>query len=406
MPFKRKESPYFQIRKYNLPGYGDTGALSTKTTNREVAIRMESMLVDIANNALIDSTWYALLNGICKHEIDLATVLRAKNQGRLDDYRMSLTDPLIADIAKQLRGSRPIDSAVSLGLKRVTEFMGSSRMSTLTTESVTAMIYQYMEVHGVKQNTARQKIKRASAALLEFYYGHAKRDAVIKAVKVKSQDDTREVRISPADIAKVLQACHDLGRVEIAVLVQVALITSADKGVLLHGKERGKVYRGVLKRDITIEQDAGTSLIDGTVILHDKKTSHRTRTVRLPHSICQQLLVMCSGKNPNDPVFKVKYQSFKDVWNKIRKKAGLWDEENGYAFTLKDLRAQTAIYAEQVGIEQSKIQKTLGHSNETMTRRYQRTKAAMSQDDIEKMNEAMFGGSTNRNPNTRKAQGQ
>ena len=397
MPFKRKESPYFQIRKYNLPGYGDTGALSTRTTNREVAIRMESMLVDIANNALIDSTWYALLNGICKHEIDLATVLRAKNQGRLDDYRMSLIDPLIVDIAKQLRGSRPIDSAVSLGLKRVIEFMGSSRMSTLTTESVTAMIYQYMEVHGVKQNTARQKIKRASAALLEFYYGHAKRDAVIKAVKVKSQDDTREVRISPADIAKVLQACHDLGRVEIAILVQVALITSADKGVLLHGKERGKVYRGLLRKDVVIDIDSETGLYEGTVYLDDKKTDHRTRTVRIPHSICNQIIVGFSDRKPNEPLFKVKYQSFKDVWNKIRKKAGLWDEENGYAFTLKDLRAQTAIYAEQVGVEQSKIQKTLGHSNETMTRRYQRTKAAMSQDDIEKMNEALFGQYTNRN---------
>ena len=60
----------------------------------------------------------------------------------------------------------------------------------------------------------------------------------------------------------------------------------------------------------------------------------------------------------------------------------------------------------QIGIEQSKIQKTLGHSNETMTRRYQRTKAAMSQDDIERMNEAMFGQYTNSNTNTRKAQGQ
>ena len=71
MPFKRKDSPYWQIRKYNLPGYGDTGAISTKSKDKNIALRMESLLVDIANKAIIDSSWYMLLDGICNMRLIL-----------------------------------------------------------------------------------------------------------------------------------------------------------------------------------------------------------------------------------------------------------------------------------------------------------------------------------------------
>ena len=60
-------------------------------------------------------------------------------------------------------------------------------------------------------------------------------------------------------------------------------------------------------------------MLEGTAFLDDKKTSSRTRTVRLPHSICQHLVIMCGSKGPNDPVFEIKYQSFKDVWEQGKK---------------------------------------------------------------------------------------
>ena len=400
MPFKRKNSPYWQIRKYNLPGYGDSGAISTKSKSKSVAARMEALLEDIANKAVVDATWHPLLDAICNHEITLLKVLKENNRGALERLRMSLVDPPISDAIKALRLNQSVSPNVNLGLKKIDEFAGKEMMSTLTTSRVIALIHQYMDAYGVLQNTAVQKIKMGVSALLTFHYGMTEKDAIMRGVKFKHQDDTREVHISSRDITKLLQACHDAGREEIAVLVQVALITSADRGVLLRGKEQGRTYRGLLKKDIDIVQDTETGMLEGTVILRDGKTANRTRTVRLPHSLCQSLMIMCADKGPNDPVFKIKYQSFRDPWAKVRKAAGLWDEENGYAFRFKDLRAQTAIYAERLGIEQSKIQRTLGHSNESMTRRYQRTKAAMSQNEIENLSVSLFGSYTNKSTNT------
>ena len=175
MPFKRKDSPYWQIRKYNLSGYGDTGAISTKSTDKNIALRMESLLVDIASKALIDSSWYMLLDGICKHEIDIARVLRAKNQRGLDKLRKSLIDPLISEAIQNLRSSQPVDFGANLGLKRIEEFAGSERVSDLTTKRITSLIYKYMEVYKVKQNTAVKKIKRGASVLLIFQYGQSRK---------------------------------------------------------------------------------------------------------------------------------------------------------------------------------------------------------------------------------------
>lgn len=55
----------------------------------------------------------------------------------------------------------------------------------------------------------------------------------------------------------------------------------------------------------------------------------------------------------------------------------------------KDLRAQTAIYGEEAGIPQAILQRTMGHSTEAMTRRYQQRTTALTAAQAEALENAM-----------------
>lgn len=394
MPFKRKNSPFWQIRKYNLPGYGDTGAISSRSKSKAVASRMEELLVDIANKSLIDPSWLVLIEGICQRNISLPEVMKAKNQGRLEILRISLNDPEIDTVIETYREVRRVDSSVHNGLTKLSEIAGKDRMSSLTSKRITSLLIDCESRYNIKRNSVYGKVYRAISSLLEFHYGKAEKLRIMVAVNYKREDDTREVHLSPDEINRLLDACTNIGRPDLGVLVQMALITSADRGVLLQGKARGKEYRGLLVRDVQIVHDSETGLYTGKCFLDDKKTKSRKRTVLLPHALCEQLLILCENKKGDDPVFPIKYQSLKGPWTKARQEADLlfvW---------FKDLRAQTAIYAEEAGIPQTVIMKTLGHSNEAMTRRYQRRKAVMNQSQVEGIFSEMLGSGTDRIANT------
>ena len=44
MPYKRRDSPYYYIRRKKLPGYGDTGRISSGVTAKKVAGDMDRAL--------------------------------------------------------------------------------------------------------------------------------------------------------------------------------------------------------------------------------------------------------------------------------------------------------------------------------------------------------------------------
>ncbi len=97
----------------------------------------------------------------------------------------------------------------------------------------------------------------------------------------------------------------------------------------------------------------------------------------------------CKGKDPDDTVFEMKYQQLDYQWKAVRRLAGL----RGVRF--KDMRSQTAIYAEEAGVPQTIIQKTLGHASEAMTRRYQQRAAVLSSAQAEAIEAAMFAQDEN-----------
>ena len=403
MPFKRKGSPNYQIRKWNLAGYGDTGAISSGTTDKSVAERMEHLLVDLANKALIDPTWRNLLDAICDHKVKLSDALTAKNTGRLETLKLSLTDPLISDAVDIFKAGNTFDKPTRIGLGELVEMAGDERLGVLTGKKITQLCVKAQKQYQQKRNTVHRQLLRAISLLLRFHIGNAERNRIFADVRFSAEDDTREVHLSPLEIANLLQACDDFGYHELSVVVRIALQTSADRGTLLSGKANGKMHRGLLKRDVQIFLDNNTGEYYGEIFLVDTKTDKRSRTLPITDYICRELLVLCKDKAPDDQVFNFSYSQLDFMWHKIRKKAGFWSEETGYTLRFKDLRAQPSIYGEEAGIPQTVLSKAYGHSSERMIRRYQQRSAVLSIDQAKELERRMFGifqMDTNKNTNT------
>ncbi len=182
---------------------------------------------------------------------------------------------------------------------------------------------------------------RAISLLLRHYLGEAERNRIFAEVAFPAEDDTREVHLSPGEIRRLLSACASLGYDELAVVVRLALQTSADRGVLLSGRHGGKEHRGLRVRDLRIWQDHESGTYTGEVHLRDSKTEGRSRSVPLTDGLCRELLALSKGKRPDDAVFSTSYLGLDLPWKRVRKAAALEHVR------FKDLRAQISIYGEE-----------------------------------------------------------
>ncbi|MEM8488470.1 MAG: site-specific integrase [Bacteroidota bacterium] len=371
MPYKREGSPYYQIRKRSLPGYGDTGVLSSRCTDKKLARDMERCLEGIAQKAMPDPSWYALLDAVCRDKsVSLPELLRAQSTGALQALKQGLSDPLLTSAVESFRELASPERSVGIGLDMLVRYAPpGAKLGELTAQNITRLCIE-AEKDGRKRNSVRRTMLRAVSMLLRFHIGNAERNRIFADVQFPAEDDTREVHLSAEEIVRLLGACRELGYTELATLIRVALQTSADRGVLLPGKNMGKKLRGLLVKDVTLTEDTGR--YSGEIFLYDTKATRRSRSVPLTDSLCQELALLCSGKGPDDNVFSIRYHQLDFMWKRTRKMVGLMHVR------FKDLRAQTAIYAEEAGIPQTVVQRTLGHSSEAMTRRYQQRKAALS----------------------------
>lgn len=386
MPYKRKESPYYQIRRRKLPGYGDSGTISSRTTSKKIAHDMERALEEIALRALNDSTYYVLLDAVCKaHTVSPAELLRAKNAGTLETLKRSLNDPLLIKVVEAYKEVGKIDRTVRMGLEMLLgNTPATTRFGELTGKYITDLCIQ-AERDGRKRNSVHRMMHRAISKLVRFQLGNAERNRIFAEVNYSKEDDTREVHLTPEEIGRLLKACESFGYQEFAVVVRMALQTSADRGVLLAGKSAIKETRGLLVRDVKVYLNKERGEYSGEVYLVDTKAANRSRSVPLTDYLCREMLVLCGNKAPDDPVFSIAYQAMDFLWKRVRKKAGLQHVR------FKDLRAQTAIYGEEAGVPQTILQRVMGHSDEAMTRRYQQRSTVLSQEQAATIEANMMG---------------
>lgn len=391
MPYKRTGSPYYQVRRRRLAGYGDTGVLSSKVTSKKLARDMERAMDELAQKALDEPSWYGLLDAVCRdRSVSLPELLKARNMGTLESLRRSLTDPTLQEATAAFHRAAPNNRSANIGFRLLTRYAPAGfRLGDLTPKSITRICLD-AESDGRKRNSVRRTLLRSISLLLRFHLGGAERNRIFADVQFPGEDDTREVHLTPAEIRRLLEACVALEYGELELIIRLALLTSADRGVLLAGRNMGQDLRGLRVRDVEIYLDGKTGRYHGEVFLLDKKTSSRQRTVPLTDQVCRMLLVQCKNRAPEDTVFEMRYQQLDFQWKRARKLAGL----KGVRF--KDLRAQTAIYAEEAGVPLTVVQKTMGHESEAMTRRYQRRAAVLSDDQAAAIESAMFSDASPR----------
>lgn len=312
--------------------------------------------------------------------------MQARTQHRLEGLLRALNDPLLSDRVAAYRAGRTLDKPVSIGFDDLLRLAPEgARLSYIAeARTITALLLAY-EREGRKRNTARRQMHRAISLLLTHEYGKHERGRIFADVDFPSEDDAREVYVSPEEIARLLEACRAQAP-ELETIVRLALLTSADRGVILAGQSPTGWKRGLLTRDVSIFQEADESY-SGEVYLYDTKAKDRTRTVPFGDRLARELLVLVRGKAPDDPVFSLRYPDLDYPWKRARQAAGLPH------ITFKDLRAQFSIYAEKAGVPLTVVSKSMGHSGakgEAMTRRYQRHAAVMAAEQARALEAAML----------------
>lgn len=349
---------------------------------------MEDLIEEIAERALLDPTWTDLLDAICEERsITLPEVLKAKNRGTLEHLCRQLTDPHVYEAIEQYREEGRVTSQTDVGLKWLEEELPTStRLSDLDAQTIMRLLHK-AEEGDRKRNSVRRYQMRAISLLLRHHLGNAERDRIFDDITFEPEDDTREIHLIPEEIQSLLDACHQIGKPlyeELAVVIRLSLQTSADRGVLLAGERRGEEVRGLRVRDLRIYHHEDEDRYSGKVYLHDQKTEERSRAVPLTDSLCRELVVITKGKGPDDPVFDLRYNSLDYRWQRVR---SMGDLEH---VRFKDLRAQTAQYGEMAGIDQTTLQQTMGHSDESMTRRYQQRSASLSEEGARALEQEML----------------
>lgn len=408
MPQKRPGSPYYQVRRRNLLGVGDTGVLTTKTKSKALARRMEQALVDVAERALIEPSYREVLDAVVRKDLSLPDLLSAHTAGKIGDVRTALVDPPLAECVERYvqqgkdqrqRQKRASSCAILTGIAPA-----RARLSYLREPKQVLQILQAAErgeparADGTctprHRNTVRRYIHRAISLILRAELGHAERDRVMKEVRFPAVDDTREVELTAADVARLLEACETweakrpgTGYRDLAVAIRLMLQTSADRGVLFYGRTGNKTEPSpgltVSQVKVWASGVGAGERYEGEVFLADTKAASRKRTIPLTDSTCRALIPLLAGKAPEDQVFGITYPMVDIRWKRVRTTAGLEHVR------IKDLRAQTSIAAELAGVPQTVTQRVLGHSDAKMTRRYQQREAAMTTAQAEAIEEQL-----------------
>ena len=398
MPYKRDNSPFYQVRRRNLVGVGDTGVLTTRTKNKALARRMETALVEVAERALVEPSYRAVVDAVVSKRLPLPELLSAVTRGDVAELRTEMVDPPLADC-----GARYVERAPEGGRRdrrryAVDDILAvappRARLSWLRDPRHVASLLHAVqrgeplngdgELTPRKRNSVRRHHLLAVSTILRAEVSAAERDRVIGEVSFPAEDDTREVALSPDDVGRLLAACRTWqakpkcdGYRDLELGIRIMLQTSADRGMLFAGPTANRLRPApgltVSQVRIYAEGPRGGETYSGELYLADTKAAARRRTVPITDALCRELLPQIGDKRADEQLLGLAYSQVDVRWQNVRRTAEL------PGLRLKDLRAQTAIYAERAQVPLTIAQKVLGHGDASMTRRYQRHEAAMTQ---------------------------
>ncbi len=396
MPFKKAGSSNYYIRR-QLVGFGDSGTLSTRVKSLRLAQRMERMLVEIAEKALLEERYTLLLEAVRPRgkgqsgALTLPDLLKAYTAGRLPDLLLSITDPTLEEAVDAFLRSVPnrtgSDRRVRRGMRYLLEMAPRRYQGRPTTlawlrdgRRITELAARFYEA-GHTRNSVQVCLVSPISLLLRHHWGEAERDRVFRDVRWRWEDDTRTVKLTPADTQRLLAACRfdylsatrprRSDPAELRMVVLLALATGGDRTPIAR----------LRRRDVTLYDDE-----DGlwaTVFYLDTKTRTRSRTAVIGPSVTLELLPYLSDKEEGGRLFTLSPKQMTYYFSVARDRAGL------PGVRMKDLRHQFAIAADEAGLSQATIQGAMGHQRVSTTRRYMRYEAVMTPGEASQVAQAL-----------------
>lgn len=339
MPFKRKESPHWQVSP-TVPGYGRVGPWSTGTTNKDRAEAMERMLKELP----LEGQGEVLK--LIPDQFTVADLYVARLEDRIDELVETRENPTLPQAIDDMRFL--VNQRIRYGLDALEDLLEETNLPTgkledLTDPKLVRELLQRRENQGVKRNTVRRGMYQAIKALVRHYRSKTAVRKLTDELDYRKEDDERRVDLTQEEIKRLLDACTDD---YFRQFVKLALLTGIDRGPLLQIRP---------------------SDLDGNVlVVRDTKTTSRPRKLQLgPEATATlQEAVAYAEDRYWDHVFPYSVDRFNTQWREAREGAGL-----GHV-RFKDLRGVFATRALESGMSPKDLMQVMGHSSLDSTMRY------------------------------------
>lgn len=378
MPERRPNSRFWKVRRRHLPGYGDTGLLSTGSTSVKRAREMEDLLEWLAD----EEAWDVLdalrpVSRGARGRTTLADVLRAKKENRFASFRRQLDDPPLDEALRafaMLRRYDPHKRGIRHVLRIATEPGGPRlaglrpRLSWLTRpKNLDRLTHHLIGVEGYKPNTVRVWVWQSISKLLVHHYGEARKNAIFAEADRPGEDDSRDVWLLAGDVHRVVSACE--------WEVRMVLLLMAAVGIDV------KPLLALRVRDFDSER--------WTLFVPDTKNRARLRTVDLAPAVVYALLQLTDGRAPEDSVVSLSRSQLNYRWRKAREAAKL-TVETGFRtdVRLKDLRHTFAVHYLKGGANVAALSNRMGHLQQIQSLAYAKHETRGT-DDVEAASASM-----------------
>jgi integrase len=353
VPFLKKNSPYYRI-SLDLPGFGPTGTLSTKTTRIERARAMERCLRWLADHEHYDILEALRPKGRGKSgAVDLPTVLRAKSRREIPQLKRRLDDPLLADAIAEAAKVTTYQSTI-LGLRHLKAIaprvsgadLSHLRLSWLRDARHVDLLMAHMLEQGYAPRTVANSLWAAVKRLLEAQYGKAETRALLAEATRPTADDRRDTWLTPDELYRLISACE--------WEVRMLMVLSAALGI-----DQGPALR-LRVRDVDWDR--------WRVYIPDTKTAKRQRIMDLSPPAAYALRMLSTTEMGEDRagherLFALTRGQINHRWRKARSAAKL-TREDGHPtdVRVKDLRHTFAVAYMRSGGNVAGLGNRLGHS--------------------------------------------
>lgn len=339
MVYRRKGQQNARANWYvwiTLPRWGRVGPFSTRTTDRQRAVRMEQMLADLA------TARPELVEGLLAKRYTLPELWIAKVTHRLEELVQMATDP---PLAEAVEATRPHirDKRAEDGLATILALAPAGvRLSWLAkAKNINDLLAKDL-ARGTKPNSVARSLARAVIEVLSYHFGRKFRREVFLDVKVPHEDDSRRVDVSPEQLRRVLDECDD----EMRDIVLLAMLTAVDLTPLT----------SIRPRHFDPQRQ--------TLRVFDRKAKARQRTLELSDVAATVMRRAIAGKGPDEPVFSITSDQVRNRWEKLRVRAGV----PGLRF--KDLRHLLPTFWMALGYSLKDLKEIMGHTQIATTSKY------------------------------------